>query len=118
MNKMKKMYFVWGIIIVALFLILILFGFVYKNKSSDYKILEQKLVEAEKKYIDAKFLYPQDNKELKVTADILMKNGYLEELKVNNEDCDGYATIQKNGTVFEYKGYVACKNYKTKGYEK
>lgn len=116
MNKMKRIYGVWGVIVIGIFVLLTTFGFMYKNKSKDYKALEQKLVTAEKKYVDAKFLYPTDNQELKVTAETLKENGYLDSLEINGENCDGYATIKKKNAVFEYNGYISCKNYKSKGY--
>lgn len=117
MNKMKKMYTVWGVIVVLVFVLLTVFGFLYKNKSGEYKTLEEKLVTAEKKYADAKFLYPQNNETVKVTAKEMMEYGALDALEHDGETCDGYATIQKKGTVYEFKGYVSCRNYKTKGYE-
>ncbi len=121
MNQTKKTgiaLMIWGIIVVTIFILLTVFGFTYKNKTKDYKDLEEKLVEAEKKYVDAKFLYPDDKNTIKTNAEVLIKEGFLENTKVKDETCDGYATIQKNGMSFEYKGYVKCKNYKTKGYEK
>ena len=117
MDKIKKMYFVWGIIVIGIFAILTIFGFMYKNKTSVYKELEDKLVEAEKKYIEVKFLYPEGNEKLKVTTDELAAYNLINELKINDEICSGYATIQRKGTVFDYKGYVKCNNYTTKGYE-
>lgn len=117
MNKMKKMYAIWGIIVVLVFALLTAFGFLYKNKSSVYKDLEEKLVNAEKKYADAKFLYPQNSEIVKVTAKEMIEFGALDSLEKDGKSCDGYATIQKKGTVFEYKGYVSCENYKTKGFE-
>lgn len=118
MNKIKKMYTVWGIIVVIIFVLLTAFGFMFKSKSNVYKELENKLVDAEKKYVDAKFLYPENDDILKVTSEILISNGYMDALEVNGETCEGYALISKKGVAFEYKGYVSCKNYKTKGYEK
>ncbi len=116
MEKKKKVYYVWGIVVVLIFVCLTVLGFVYKDKSSVYKELEQKLVEAQKKYIDNKFLYPQDDKEFKVKSTTLIENGFLDDLKVGDEECSGYASIKKKGAVYEYFGYVSCKNYKTKGY--
>lgn len=117
MNKMKKMYVIWGVVVVIIFGLLTAFGFLYKNKSEAYKILEEKLVTAEKKYADAKFLYPQNSELVKVSAQEMIEYGALDSLEYDGTTCDGYATIQKKGTVFEYKGYVSCENYKTKGYE-
>lgn len=118
MKKMKKVYIIWGVIVVLVFALLTAFGFMYKNKSTIYKDLENRLVDAEKKYVDAKFLYPNNGEPLKITAKEMMDAGFLESMKLESETCEGYAVIQKNGTVFEYKGYVKCKNYTTKGYEK
>ncbi len=118
MNNMKKVSIVWGIVVIIVFGLLTAFGFFYKNKSKVYKDLEEKLVQAEEKYVDAKFLYPDGNETLKTSADLLISEGYLENLKVNDEECKGYATVHKNGVAYEYKGFVSCQNYKTKGYEK
>lgn len=116
MNKIKNMYVVWVVIVVIIFILLTVFGFLYKNKSNGYKLLEEKLVEAEKKYADAKFLYPQNGEIVKITAHEMIENGFLDALKYEGETCDGYVTLQKNGTTYQYKGYVNCSNYKTKGY--
>ncbi len=117
LNKINKMYFVWGIVVFLIFVLLTIFGFMYKNKTSFYKSLEEKLVNAEKKYADAKFLYPQNGETVKITAKEMIEYGALDSLEYDGEICDGYATVQKKGTVFDFKGYVSCKNYKTKGYE-
>lgn len=116
MEKIKKSYWIWGIVVVSLFILLTLFGFLYKKKANVYKELENKLIEAEKKYVDAKFLYPTTNEPVKITAKEMIENGFMNHLNLEEETCDGYAVVIKNGTVFEYKGYVNCKNYKTKGY--
>ncbi len=117
MNKMKKMYILWGMIVVGLFTLLLIFGFSYKNKVAVYKDLEQKLVKAEMRYIDEKFLYPDEKQSLKTEASLLIEGGYLTNLEVNDEKCDGYAIISKNKTVFDYKAYIKCPKYKTKGYQ-
>lgn len=113
---MKKMYYIWGIVVLLIFVFLTLFGFMYKDKSNVYKELELKIVEAEKKYIDSRFLYPTDEKEFKVNVKTLIDNGFLDNIDINNDTCEGYASIKKNGAVYEYYGYISCKNYKTKGY--
>lgn len=118
MNKMKKMYVVWGMLVVGLFILLTIIGVLYKNKTKVYKELETKLVQAEKRYVDEKFLYPEQNTSLKTTVSTLIENGYLDALEVNGESCDGYAVISKKSTVFDYKGFIKCSNYQTKGYEK
>lgn len=117
MKQMKKFSVIWGSFLVILILILTVFGFVYKSKASEYKKLEIQLIDATKKYVDAKFLYPEEKEQLKVTFGELKENQYIEELKKENDNCDGYVIVQHNGTVFEYHGYVKCPKYITKGYQ-
>jgi uncharacterized protein YpmB len=117
MDKLKKYSIVWGIIVVLIFTLLTIFGLTYKNKTKPYKNLENALVEAEKKYVDANFLYPQDGSELKTSANELIENNYLESLKKDDKECTGYVTVMQNGTVYEYKGFIKCDNYTTKGYK-
>lgn len=118
MNKMKKLSIIWGMIIIGLFILLTLFGILYKNKANVYKDLEKKLVEAEKKYADAHFAYPEKGNVLKTNAEDLIKETFLDNLEIEGDSCTGYATVTYNSTVFEYKGYVKCGKYTTKGYEK
>jgi heme/copper-type cytochrome/quinol oxidase subunit 2 len=117
MDKLKKYSIVWGLIVVLIFAFLTIFGFTYKEKTKPYKDLEKALVEAEKKYVDANFLYPQDGSELKTSASVLIENNYLDSLKKDDNECTGYATVLLNGTVYEYKGFIKCDNYTTKGYK-
>ena len=46
----------------------------------------------------------------------LKDSGLIKDLKVNNDKCDGYVIVKKNQLVYEYKGFVKCKEYKTKNY--
>lgn len=108
---------IWGMLIVGIFIILTLFGFFYKSKTKEYRALEEKLVEAEKKYADQKFLYPESGMKVKTTLQELKEEGLITDFKVKNQECEGYVILSHESTVFEYKGYVHCGEYKTKGYE-
>ncbi len=116
MKKVHNYAIVWGIIVLIIIILLTIFGFVYKDKSKVYKDLEEKIVEAVKKYADAKFLYPKSGENVKTTADVLIEEGFMEELKVGDEVCEGYVILSFKNSVYDYKGYVKCKNYVTKGY--
>lgn len=116
MKKTNKYFIIWGIIVVALVALLTAIGFLYKDNTKVYKELEKTMVEAEKKYVDAKFLYPQDGVTLKTTSEELISEKYLENLKVEDEECTGYVEVYKDGTVYKYNAYIKCDNYKTKDY--
>ncbi len=115
---MKKVFIVWAVFLILIFTMLTAFGFFYKNKISNYRKLEEKIVDAEKKYVDAKFLYPTEGNRLLTDSTELIENGFLDHLQNGNETCDGYAEVTMKGKVYQYKGYIKCEKYKTKNYKK
>lgn len=118
LKQMRKVSFIWGFFLVSLVVILTVFCLIYKHKSNDYKDLEKSLVEASKKYVDSKFLYPEESKQIRISFSELKESGVITELKKEEQECDGYVIVKHNGTVFDYYGYIQCPNYETKGYEK
>lgn len=120
MSKLKNIHkytFLWGLIVLLLFASLTAFGFMYKRKNSEYKSLENEMVEATKKYVDANFLYPQDGDTLEVSYDELIVNEYLDSDLLNEKNCIGYVLVKKSNGVFDYKSYLSCDSYKTKNYK-
>lgn len=117
MKEMKKLSIVWGIILVLIFGMLTTFGILYTKKVKPYKDMERKLVDQTKKYVEIEFSYPQNGEEIKVTLEQLQGKTLIDELKHDDKVCKGYATIKKNGIAYEYKGYVKCNDYTTKGYQ-
>lgn len=116
MKQMKKLTIVWGLIMVAIVALLTTFGILFNKKNKVYTDMEEDLVSATKKYVEKSFAYPKDGKELRVTFEDLNNSGLIDELKVGKDSCNGYAIVKKNELVYEYKGYVKCKEYKTKNY--
>ncbi len=114
MKKIHTYSILWGLVVITILILLTIFGFVYKNKTKVYKELEEKLVEVEKKYVDAKFLYPKEGQVLKTTSKELEENNYIDKLP---DDCVGYAEVTMDGTIYNYKGYIKCEKYITKGYK-
>lgn len=117
LKMMKRLAIVWGIFLVLIFTCLTIFGFMYKSKSKVYKELENDFNEKTKQYVDQQFLYPDEGKTLKVTSDELIENEIISELKVNDDECIGY-TLVTYDSVYEYKSYIKCDHYTTRGYEK
>lgn len=61
-------------------------------------------------------------KEITITADNLISNGYLKKedmLDINGKSyCDGYAkTFAADECGIDYKIYIKCNDYKTNGYK-
>ena len=118
LRKMRIISIIWGMILFSIVFLLTAFGFVYKNKIKKYEELENTLEEKVKQYVEEKFLYPEDDKKLKITFKELKEEGKMSELKADDEECDGYTIVNNNGQVFKYQTYIKCNNYQTKNYNK
>lgn len=87
------------------------------NSSYNYAILEDKLKDASKKYIEKNNISINEGNNYTITVNKLQKAGYLKELKDNEIKCTGYTIIEKNKDKLTYKPYIRCgSNYKTKNY--
>jgi len=115
MKKMKVLYVVWGVLVVSLVGVLTYLGFQYKEKLKPYKYLEDKLISVTEKYVELKFLYPEEGEKLKVTTKELIKSEMLKGFSVDKEKCEGYVIVSYNG-VYNYDSFIKCANYKTKGF--
>ena len=108
-------------LIISAFIMLILVGcltFIGINltkKNGEYYSLEKHLTSAAKDYYAQ---YPNElpNSEVVITASKLIETNFLDELAVNDEECNGYVVIQKNYVAHDFKPYINCKNYQTKKY--
>lgn len=116
MKKVKVLYVFWIILIMALVTILTYIGFVYKTKLKPYKDLESNLTESAKKYVELKFLYPEEGEVTIINLEDLMREEILKDFSYNNKECDGYVELSYNG-VYNYKSFINCDDYRTKGYE-
>ncbi len=116
LKRMRRISYIWGIVLFLLVSFLTVIGFVYKNKIKKYEALEEKLESVAKSYVDQNFLYPSSS--IVVTYEELKSSGMIDELKVDDEECDGYEVVSHVNNTFKYKAYVKCDNYKTKNYDK
>ncbi len=118
MQEMKRLSIIWGIIMVLIFAGLTAFGFFYTKQNKEYKKWEEKLSEAAKKYVEIDYLYDKaEQKEgVKISLEDLKKEKLIEDIKIKGNTCDAYAKVTYNGAVYNYKGYVKCDKYQTKGY--
>lgn len=118
LKKMRMISYIWGIILVVLVTGLTAIGFVYKHKTEKYESLENKLEESIKAYVDEKFIYPEEGKNIKVTYQELKSNNAIDIISIDDEECDGYGIVSHEDSTFKYKTYIKCDKYKTKNYDK
>ena len=117
MDRMRKVSFVWGFVVILLFASLATIGFTYKYKSKKYKDLEKELVEITKKYTATDFKYPKDKKITVVTFEELKEKELIDKLEVNKNKCNGYVEVSFD-KVAKYKAYIDCGSYKTRNFDK
>ncbi len=118
LKKMRMISYVWGFLLFLLVAGLTAIGFIYKNKTEKYVKLENKLEENIKAYVDEKFIYPEDGKNVKITYQELKSNDAIDNLNIDDEECDGYGIVLHDGSTFKYQTYIKCNDYKTKNYDK
>jgi len=115
MKKMKIIYIIWAVIVVIIIGLLTVLGFMYQKKLEPYKELEFNLKEAAEKYVELEFLYPEAGDTLIIKAEDMINKEIMNELVYQKETCDGYVKLTYNG-VYNYKSFIKCDNYVTKGY--
>lgn len=88
------------------------------KETFDYTALENKVVEATKKYFSEYYEYEMTDNEMIVRLSTLKYNGYISDvLDENGKSCSGYAKIVSSSSGIIYVGYVKCSKYTTQGYE-
>ncbi len=117
MKKTNTLFTIWGIIVVVILALLTFIGFKLKDNDNNYAKVEDKLKDSAEKYVDYKFLYPKEGNETKVTSKELIENEFLDELKYEDDVCEGYVIVKLDG-AYKYKSYIKCKNYTTKDFNK
>lgn len=111
---MKKIYIVWGFLIVLLLGLVAVFGMSY-NK--EYKNLESTIEDVVAKYLGEHLNeYPTSGK-AKIEITDVIKNDYSLSLEVEDDKCEGYVIVSTASVGYKYEAFIKCNNYITKGYE-
>lgn len=105
-----------GFLVILLTLTLTVIGLNLKKNNKDYKELESKLEQAAIGYYGEK-------------PGLLSNNGTIDSVElisydssinmvINDDTCVGYVKTTSNMGIYDYKAYISCGNYVTKGYDK
>lgn len=117
LKKMKVISIIWGMFLVTLFIILTIFAFRFKSNSKKYLELGEYFSSKAREYVEDNNLYPSKDETTKINKSELIDNDYIEELIVDNDNCDGFVIVSFKES-YEYKAYLKCNKYKTAKYEK
>jgi len=117
MKELRRISIVWGLLLLAIFVALTFFALKWKSKNEPYFNLEKVMVAKTKSYYEINHQYPSKGNYVIIKYDELKANDMIDELKVNDDNCDGYVKVE-NTNVIEYNAFIKCGNYTTKNYEK
>ena len=117
MKELKRISIIWGLLLFVIFAALTFFALQWKSKNGPYFELEKTLISKTKSYYESEHSYPAKGQSVTITFQELKNSNLLEELKVNDDVCDGFVIVENNG-VIDYKAYIKCNNYTTKDYDK
>ena len=117
MKELRRISIIWGLLLLAIFVTLTFFALKWKSKNEPYFNQEKILVSKTKSYYEINHSYPNKGDYVIITFEELKNNQMLDELKVNEDTCDGYVKVENNN-VIEYTAYIKCNNYTSKDYEK
>jgi uncharacterized protein YxeA len=112
---MKKILIVWIIVAVIMVSGLTFIGFKLTDKYKPYTKLESDLKESAESYVGM-YTNLLSSNNIKITNQEMIDKKFSKELKTKNDKCDGYVVITKSMEMYDYKPYIKCKNYTTKGY--
>ena len=90
-----------------------------EKETNSYSALEEKMVEAAKKYVKDFYDNTLGEATLNIKVSVMQDKKYLDTLKdSNNKKCSGYVSVSKeNDSSLTYIPYLKCKKYTSKGYE-
>ena len=117
MKELKRISIIWGLLLFLIFGALTFFALQWKAKTSPFFDLEKEMVSKTKSYYESEHSYPAKGQSVNITFEELKNANMLEELKANDETCEGYVKVENNG-VIEYTAYIKCNSYTTKDYDK
>ena len=112
MKELKRISIIWGLLLLLTF-----FALQWKAKTSPYFDLEKEMVSKTKSYYEMDHAYPAKGQSTTILFSDLKNANMMEELKVNDDTCDGYVRVENTG-VIEYKAYIKCGSYTSKDYDK
>lgn len=115
-EKAKKMLLLFGIVIgfIVLIIFLVFIIGLFKNKSLEYREIEDKMVEAARKYYTVKedALPLNEDEEVEISTTLLAEEGYMKELVKYQKDesvsCSGKVIVTKSADYYNYSPYLEC----------
>ncbi len=117
LKQMHRISIVWGSILLIIVIGLTFMGFYLKHNTKVYRDYEKLVAEKTKDYVLTNSLIYGKTVQLKLED--LIENKVIDSNIVNDKECKGYVEIEyMKESQYNYKTYLQCGKYKTRGYKK
>lgn len=107
----KALLIVWVILLIGIFVLLSMLGFIHKKEVDSYHEYEDKLVVAARKYVNANKIYPKKGSKIEVNISDIIDAGYIKKKDIE-KSCKG-TIIVKYDRFIDYLPNIKCKYYKS-----
>ncbi|MBR6073089.1 MAG: hypothetical protein IKP76_02075 [Bacilli bacterium] len=88
-------------------------GYSIKNRNKDYVNKENELKEVAAMYVNLAKINVLEGKSADLQLEQIIRDGYLEEIKVHDNECTGYITIKKKYNQYTYIPHIKCGKYES-----
>ena len=113
-DDMKKLTVMCTIFVLFLFGALLYIGYSIKNQNRPYTAFEHDLAEIAEVYISTNKVNVNIGNNTNISIEKMMEDNYLVSNVVNEDTCEGYVTISRGPSGYNYKPYIKCSKYETK----
>lgn len=107
-----------NIVLMVLFSVLfvgtmLFIGYTIQKQNKDYVNKENELIELATMYVNLDKIKVLEGKSANLALEQIIYDGYLDEIKVHDEDCTGYITIKKKFNKYIYTPHIKCGKYES-----
>jgi hypothetical protein len=110
---MKKLTIMMTIFMLFLTGSLLYIGLSIQNSNKPYKALENDLKEIAQSYISTEKVGVNVGSSIELSTKKMIEDNIIDEVKVEDDTCDGYVEIIHNMDGYSYKTYIKCDKYET-----
>lgn len=109
--KNKVLLIIWFIMLIVIFGLLSVLGFIHKKDVDNYHKYEEKLIEAAKVYVNKNKMYPNKGSKIEIKVNDIISDGYIHKKDIV-KGCNGTVTV-KYDRFIDYIPNIKCKYYKS-----
>ena len=110
MKKNVVLMIIFSIVFVGTMLYI---GYSIQHQNKDYKEKESELKEIAQMYISLGKVNVLEGKSVDITIERMIKDGYITEVKVHDNECTGHISVKKKYNEYSYIPHIKCGKYES-----